>query len=163
VDEPANASLREALKTVEDLPLLTTVNGLNIDDAGGRIAVLEVLQQRITAGKGAAVDSKLVELAEGTLAEGVAAIARTNPNVIADGQLRRRLQALLLWASLSENPHHNPAVEADFHEQLHWGGPSARTSAADGLTRVVGLHRVAAVSWKGAACYGVHFGRSATA
>ena len=138
VDEAANASLREALKAVEDLPLLTTVNGLNAGDAAGRIAVLEALQQQIVVGKEAAVDSKFVELAEGTLAEAAATIARMNPIVIADGDIHRRLQALLLWVSLSANPHHNPAVEADFNEQLHWGGPSARTSAADGLIRLAG-------------------------
>ena len=32
-----------------------------------------------------------------------------------------------------------------------------------GRISVIGSHRVAAVSWKGAACYGVHFGRSAAA
>ncbi|WP_316174540.1 hypothetical protein [Bradyrhizobium sp. SZCCHNRI1073] len=142
VDEAANASLLAALKTVEDLPPLTTVNGLNIGDAAGQIAVLEALQQQITAGKGAAVDTKLMELAEGTLAENAAAVVRMNPNVIADDQLRRRLQALLLWVSLSANPHYNPAVEADFNEQLHWGGPSARTSAADGLIRLAGASRI---------------------
>jgi hypothetical protein len=142
VDEAASASLRAALKTVEDLPPLTAVNGLNIGDAAGRIAVLEALRQQITAGKGASVETKLVELAEGTLAEGAAAVVRMNPNVIADDQLRHRLQALLLWVSLSANPHHNPAVEADFNEQLHWGGPSARTSAADGLIRLAGASRI---------------------
>jgi hypothetical protein len=142
VDDAANASLRAALKAVEDLRPLTTVNELNKGDAAGRIAVLETLQQQITASKGATVDTKLVELAEGTLAEDAAAVVRLNPNVVADDQLRRRLQALLLWVSLSASPHYNPAVEADFNEQLHWGGPSARTSAADGLIRLAGASEI---------------------
>lgn len=142
VDGPANAPLRAALKAVEDLSPLTTVNGLNIGDGADRIAVLEALQQQITASKAATVDTKLVELAEGTLAEGAAAIASLNPNVIADDQLRRRLQALLLYASLSANPHYDPAVEAGFNEEMLWGGPSARTSAADGLIRLAGASQI---------------------
>jgi hypothetical protein len=135
VEEPANAVLRDTLKAVEDLPLLTTANGLNVGDASARIAVLEALQQQIAASN---PEVTLLELTEGKLAEAAAAVARMNPSLIADGQIRRRLQALLLAASMSANPHPNPAVEANFQEQLHWGGPSARTSAADGLIRLAG-------------------------
>jgi hypothetical protein len=54
---------------------LTEFNGLNIGNAAGRIAVVEALQHQITAGKSVSVDTKLVELAEGTLAESAAAVS----------------------------------------------------------------------------------------
>jgi hypothetical protein len=136
VEDPINAALHDSLKEVEDLPVLTTVDSLDAGEARARIAVLEALQRQIEASSGAEVDATLLELAEGKLAEVAAAIARLNRGLLVDDEIRRRLRVLLLALSTSANPHPNAAVEADFQEQLHWGGPSARTSAADGLIRL---------------------------
>lgn len=141
VVDPANAALRDALKAVDDLPHMAAANGLSASEAGTRISTLEALQQQIEASRLGAVDPKLFELAEGKLAESAAAIARMNPALIADDQVRRRLQSILLVTSGSENPHFEADVEANFNDDLFWGGPSARTSAADGLIRLAGSGR----------------------
>ena len=142
VDAPANVALRDALRTVEALPRLTALNELSAGEASARIAAVEALAEQIAAADPGAVDPKLLELAEGTLAEYAAAIARLNPRLLADGSIWRRLADLLLKVSASANPHPSAEVEARFNEDQVWGGPSARTSAADGLIRLAGAREL---------------------
>jgi hypothetical protein len=134
--DPENADLRDALTRVESLPPIAAANELSPGEAGTRISTLEALLQQIEISRQSATDPKLFELAEGRLAEGAALIARLNPKLLKDGGVRRRLETILLATSRSDNPHLNLEVEADFNENLSWGGPSARTSSADGLIRL---------------------------
>jgi len=139
VDAPANAAVRDALRAVETLPKLTMVDELDVDQARMRIAALKALSGQVAGADRDVVDAKLISLAEGTLAEHTAAIARLNPGVLADGQVWRRLADLLLACAASTNPVPSAEVEARFDDDGVWGGPSARTSAADGLIRLAGV------------------------
>lgn len=143
VDAPANASVKAALKTVEALPPQSTVDGLTVGEAASRLEALESLSNHLANADRDAVDRKLLELADGVLAERAAGIARMNPKLLANQTVWRRLADLLLAAAASENPHPNDDVEAHFNDDLAWGGPSARTSAADGLIRLAGAREAA--------------------
>jgi hypothetical protein len=67
------------------------------------------------------------------MAEVAGRLARAAPKVLAAPSVKGPLKRILLFCAASKSPHYDAERENQFHENLSWGGPSARTAAAHGL------------------------------
>jgi hypothetical protein len=135
--EPANSKLRDAMKPVEALPQAVQGPEITREIAETRLGPIDHLLAELKQTPKDSVDSKLYEHATGALADAASRTALAPQEVIRDPDVRRHLLAALAFAANSENPHFDPRVEEKFHDDLAWGGPSARTSAARGLICLV--------------------------
>jgi len=136
IDDPASQAIREAMKGVEKLPNAQGPQ-ITLDIASQRLEAINRLRAVLEANAHAGTDSVLFEHACGTLADAAAATTTVEKAVLTDVDVRRDLRAALLFCADSRNPHFNAEIEAKFHEDAAWGGPSARTSAARGLICLV--------------------------
>lgn len=136
IDDPASQAIREAMKIVEKLP---NSQGPQITRAIARTRADAINDLRVIleANAQTAADSVLFKHACGTLADAAAATTTAEKEVLSDVDVRRDLRAALLFCADSRNPDFDPEIEAKFHEDAAWGGPSARTSAARGLILLV--------------------------
>jgi hypothetical protein len=135
--EPANSKLRDAMRPVEALPQAVQGPEITREIAETRLGPIDHLLVELKQTPKESVDSKLHEHATGALADAASRTALAPQEVIRDPGVRRRLMAALVFAANSENPHFDPQVEQKFHDDLAWGGPAARTSAARGLICLV--------------------------
>jgi hypothetical protein len=132
VDDPASQAIREAMKVVEKLPNAQGPQ-ITLDIARQKMEAINGLRAALEANAQAAPDSVLFKHASGTLADAAATTTTAEKAVLGDVEVRRDLRAALLLCGESRNPDFNADIEAKFHEDAAWGGPSARTSAARGL------------------------------
>jgi len=135
--EPVNSKLREAMRPVEALPQAVQGPQITREIATQSLFAIDHLFSELKRTPKESVDPKLYEHATGALADAAARIALAPQEVLRDPDLRRRLMAALVFAANSENPHFEARVEEEFNDDLSWGGPSARTSAARGLICLV--------------------------
>lgn len=130
--EADNTALREEIAQMEELVPLGSLD-LSLKTVRQQIAILSAIGSRLDNVYAGKVPATLHDLAYGMLAEGASRLARAVPAVLADAKVRLPLKRLLLRCATSQNPHYNAAHEKTFHENLSWGGPSARAAAAEGL------------------------------
>ncbi len=128
-----NASLREALRNVEELPAENSGAKITAEIALERIPVLLDLLTALETGSAEGADITLVEHATGVLADKTAPLTLAIAGVLQSSGIRPSLQRILRFAAQSTNPHFHQAVEEQFRSDVSWGGPSARTSAASAL------------------------------
>jgi hypothetical protein len=128
-----NASLREALRRVEELPAENNGAKITAEIALERIPVLLDLLTALETGGAEGADITLVEHATGVLADKTVPLTLANAGVLQSSGIRSSLQMILRFAAQSPNPHFRQAAEEQFRSDVSWGGPSARTSAASAL------------------------------
>jgi hypothetical protein len=131
LESTESAALREMMREVETLP--NQQQELSSKAAKVVLVKLDALRKALNRRFRGRVPSTLYELATGQLAEAAGRIARAKPSVLATDGVKQPLKRILLFCAESENPHYNAKHEANFHQNLSWGGPSARTAAALGL------------------------------
>ncbi len=132
-EDGPNASLREALRRVEELPAENTGAKITAEIALERIPVLLDLLTALEIGGADDANITLVEHATGVLAEKTVPLTLANAGVLQSSSVRPSLLKILGFAAHSTNPHFHQEVEEQFRSMVSWGGPSARTSAASGL------------------------------
>jgi hypothetical protein len=134
IRDTENVGIRELLRTVEEIP--NDPNETRLLVALEWMEPVAALHEALAAVSPDAVDVKLLEHAAGVLAQTAARIARFPVEVVREPRLRPRLKSVLLFTAQSSNPHFNEDHENSFHKNLSWGGPCARSSAADGLLNI---------------------------
>jgi hypothetical protein len=128
-----NASLREALRRVEELPAENNGAKITAEIVLERISVLSDLLAALETSGAEGADITLVEHATGVLADKTVPLTLANAGVLKSSNIRLSLLKILGFAAHSTNPHFRQEVEEQFRSMVSWGGPSARTSAASGL------------------------------
>jgi len=137
LDDPITAALRELMRGVEELPKGADAGKITLKDAQAQLQAIEALSRGLTGRSKSKLPVPLSDHASGLLAEAAARLARARPTVTGCKTIRPTLERVLLFCAKSPNPHLNVEQEDSFHENLSWGGPSARTSAAVGLLDLV--------------------------
>jgi hypothetical protein len=136
-DDPVSQAIRAAMKCVEQLAPNVQGPQITLDIAKERLKAINGLRVALEGNAQVSAGTVLYEHACGTLASAAAHTTTALEEVIGDAEVRRDLTAALLLCANSTNPHFDAAIEAKFHEMASWGGPSARTSAAQGLICLV--------------------------
>jgi hypothetical protein len=136
-DNPVSQAIRAAMKVVEQLQPNVQGPQITLEIARERLKAINGLRTVLEENSGAAAGTALFEHACGTLADAAAHTTTAFEKVLSDPEIRRDLAAALLLCADSTNPHFDAEIEAKFHEDAGWGGPSARTSAARGLICLV--------------------------
>jgi hypothetical protein len=131
LEEPDSAALRAVLGEVEALATPGATPDLSLPSLRRQIAVLLRLHLALSKRFAGKVPDALFEHATGKLAEAASRLAHASPSVLK--AIKAPLKRILLFCAASANPHYDAKHAANFHEHLSWGGPSARTSAAQGL------------------------------
>ena len=134
VEAPANAALRTAEKAVESEAKAAPTD---LDTARCQLDAAMRLLDALQGCDAAGTHTTLIEHAEGVLSDCLEKIACSARQVMSATDLRQPLSRGLLHCARSANPHVAQNVEDRFHESLSWGGPSARTNAAQGLVCLV--------------------------
>ena len=129
------------MRTVEALPSENDGDKITFEVACLHLATIHPLSSALESIRKGSVDTALYDHAMGIMAEAASRIANAPREVIQDPHVRGQLKAVLLFAATAEFPYFDQAHEDDFHEHAHWGGPSARTSAAFGLIALVRFDR----------------------
>jgi hypothetical protein len=138
LDNPANAAIRVAMRPVEALPNIGTPGSLITKEiAIAHLTECIELRNALQAAPASGLDPKLRRHAEGVLADAASKICNANTDILNDLDIRAELQTTLVFVSGSDNPLFDQSHEDNFHTNLSWGGPSARTSAAHGLVCLV--------------------------
>jgi hypothetical protein len=133
LEEPESAALRGLMRGVEALAGAAGAPDLSLTSVKRQLAALEPLHAALTKRFQGEVPDKLFEHATGQLADAAGRIARAEPKVLSAPLVKGPLKRILLFCANSENPRYSAQHAKDFHENLSWGGPSARVSAALGL------------------------------
>lgn len=139
-DDPVSQAIRAAMKEVEQLPNAQGPQ-ITLEIARERVKAINSLREVLENNADVAAVSTLVEHACGTLADAAAHTTTAFEELLGDPEIRRDLGTALLFCADSTNPHFDAEIEAKFHEDAAWGGPSARTSAARGLICLVRFDR----------------------
>lgn len=137
LEAPASVGLRNLMRAVEQLPNESQSPDFNVQKAQIHLRPLQALYRGLTGALNRQAPKVLTEHAAGILADGASKLARADPAVLAGKSIRGPLRKILLYCAASTNPHFDAAQERDFHGSLSWGGPSARTSAANGLLDLI--------------------------
>jgi hypothetical protein len=144
LDDPANAAIRVAMRSVEALANIGTPGSVITKEiAIAHLTECIALRNALQAAPPSGLDPRLRMHAEGVLADAASRICNAHTDVLNDPEIRAELQTTLLFVSTSENPVFDQSHEDNFHTNLSWGGPSARTSAAHGLVCLVRSDQVA--------------------
>jgi hypothetical protein len=133
LEDAESAALREMMRGVESLSQQGGRPDLSSTSVRRQLSVLKALHKALATRFRGRVPDKLFEHATGLLAEAAGRLAHAAPAVLAAPPVKSGLKSILLFCAVSENPHYDAARAKDFHENLSWGGPSARTAAANGL------------------------------
>jgi len=133
LDDPASAKLRDLMRKLEDAKDNDTAEAPTKQSIDVKLGVMERLHRGLAPQVKQRVPDKLYEHATGELAAAAESLSRVDVTLLAGPNVRPRLKRLLLFCAKSANPRYDAKHERQFHEQLSWGGPSARTSAATGL------------------------------
>ena len=133
LEDPDSAALRELMRGVEALSTPGGTPSLSLTSVKRQVGIFDGIRKALLQRFRGRVPDKLFDHAVGQMAEAAGRIARSQPRVLAAPSVKGPLKRVLLFSAASESPHYNPEHERDFHENLSWGGPSARTAAAHGL------------------------------
>ncbi len=133
LEDPESAALRELMRGVEALSTPGEAPILSLAAVKRQLGVLDGIRKALLKKFSSRVPDKLFEHATGQMAEAAGRITRAAPPVLAAPSVKGPLKRILLFSAVSENPHYDAEHESGFHENLSWGGPSARTAAAQGL------------------------------
>jgi hypothetical protein len=125
------------MRVVEALSNNIQGPAITLDVARARLAAINQLRDVLERTPKDSVDSVLYDHAAGTLADAAAHTALAPSDVIGNAEIRRDLTAALVFGANTDYPQFDAAIEENFQEDLAWGGPSARTSAARGLMCLV--------------------------
>ena len=137
LEEPENKALRERIGDIETLVSSGAATDLSLKSVKRQLVLLERIRSEMDARFSGTVPDTLYDHAVGKLAEAAARLAKAVPKVTKSRAIRPALKQVLLFCASSKNPRYNKEEEKQFHQNLAWGGPSARTSAAQGLMDMV--------------------------
>ena len=133
LEDPENAALRKLLREVENVAMPNGAADLSLASVQRQLKILKACHVGLSNRFAGKVPAKLFDHATGQLAEAASRIARAEPKVLATPSIKRSLKDILFFCAASKNPHYSAKHERDFQESVSWGGPSARTAAAQGL------------------------------
>lgn len=133
LEAPESTALRELMRGVEALSSAGGTPNLTLASVKRQLGVLDGIQKALLKRFDGKVPDKLFEHATGQMAEAAGRIARAAPAVLAAPSVKEPLKRVLLFCAASKSPHYDAKRENQFHENLSWGSPSARTAAAHGL------------------------------
>jgi hypothetical protein len=133
LDEAESAKLRALVRDVEQFEPVAQSDALSAKIVRSRLKPLERLDRALLDEFEGKVPAALYDHAFGALAEATASLARAAPAVLKLPSVRKPLKRILLDCAEAANPHFDAEHEDRFHTSLSWGGPSARTEAANGL------------------------------
>jgi hypothetical protein len=133
LDDPASVRLRDLMRKLEDVTANDKGEAPTIQSIDSRLGAMEQLQKGLAPRLRQGVPDKLYEHATAELAAAAESVSRVDLALLDSPNVRLRLKRILLFCAKSAHPHYSVKHERQFHEHLHWGAPSARTSAATGL------------------------------
>ncbi|WKA29780.1 hypothetical protein [Bradyrhizobium roseum] len=133
LDDPESAALRETMRDVEALVTSDRTTDLSLSSLKQHLVVLDDARKALLKRFHGRVPDKLFEHAIGHVAYVAGRIAHAAPKVLAEPTVKTPLKRILLFCAGSEYPRHDAERDDQFHENLSWGGQSARTEAAHGL------------------------------
>jgi signal recognition particle GTPase len=133
VESTANARIQELEQSVVSFAAKFANSNPSSDDVQTALPALRALHDALLTADRDGVDPKQSDYAWGVLAEAAERIARWK-DLSCDEPPGKFVKEVLITASKHPNPQPNPRYDAQFDESPSWGGPSARISAAQGLT-----------------------------
>jgi hypothetical protein len=137
LDEPESTALRDLMRAVEEHSAPGQITDLASQSVRNQLRSLKPLYKGLSERFVGKVPDTLFEHAAGLLAEAASKLARAEPAVLKARPIRQALKDILLFSASSANPHFDADQENNFHENLSWGGQSARTAAAHGLLDLI--------------------------
>ena len=133
VESPANMRIQELEQPVVPFAAKFSNSNPSAEDVHAALQTLRALHDALETADRDGVDPQQSDYAWGVLAEGTERIARFK-ELSCDEPPGQFVRGVLLAASHHPNPEPNPKYDAQFDKSPSWGGPSARISAAQGLT-----------------------------
>lgn len=137
IDEPESSALLQLMRQLDAHSTATGAEDFSLPSLRRQLRDLTALQDGLAERFAGKVPDTLVEHATVLLAAAAARLASAEPAVLKARAVRKALKRVLLFCASSANPHFDADRENNFHENIHWREPSARTSAADGLVLLV--------------------------
>jgi len=133
VESAANVNIQQLEQSVVPFAAKFANSNPAADDVQTVLPALRSLYGALMTADRGGVDPQQSDYAWGVLAEGAERLARFKDLSCAEdaGPFAKEL---LLAASNHPNPQPSPEYDAQFDKSPSWGGPSARISAAEGLT-----------------------------
>ena len=129
--------LRDQMRQIEALNAQGRGTALSLADVKAQIGILYPIARDMHRKYPGKVPDTLLDHAYGDLSAAVARLTHAAPAILQNTLVRPRLKEMLLLCAASANPHYHAEHAKNFHENLSWGGPSARTLAAEGLMAFV--------------------------
>ncbi len=137
VESTANIKIQQLEQPVVAFGAKFLNSNPTVEDVQTALPILRALHEALRTAENDGVDAKQSDYAWGVLAEGAERITKFKDLTCDEGS-GQFVKEVLLAASWHPNPEPTPEGDAHFDESCSWGGPSARISAAQGLTALGG-------------------------
>jgi hypothetical protein len=133
VESAANVNIQQLEQAVVPFAAKFANSNPAAEDVQTALPAVRSLYSALMTADRDGVDPKQCDYAWGVLAEGAERIARFE-SLSCDEDAGQFVKEVLLAASNHPNPQPSPEYDAQFDKFRSWGGPSARISAAEGIT-----------------------------